>query len=335
MLDLKQVNLQCFEKIDTILDSFNIEYEVFGDNIYCRCPIHGGDNDRGFSISTDKRMWKCWTRGCEATYGGDTFGLVKGILSSRLAEEASFGEALKYMCITLNIKGGSKTIPEREEPDAFVQLVNMFSNSLDSQKPKDIAIQEYDLCPSEYFVSRGFNHKTLEHFGVGDCYNKDSNMYQRAVIPIRGPSGKVFAHVGRAIKGYMKPKFLFTTGFDKRFFLYNLDLALDKARETSTLIITEGQGDVWRLYESGARNAVGIFGKSITKQQENEILKGGITKLVILTDNDQAGRESKIQIQRKLSRNFTLIFPRFSGKDVGDMNKKQVENILLQIKGMY
>ena len=59
MLDLKQVNRQGFEEIEALLGSFGIEHEVFGDNIYCRCPIHeGSDNDRGFSISTDKLVWK-------------------------------------------------------------------------------------------------------------------------------------------------------------------------------------------------------------------------------------------------------------------------------------
>jgi DNA primase len=336
MLDLKEVNIRGFKEIETILDSFDIDHEVFGDNIYCRCPIHeGSDNDRGFSISTDKLLWKCWTRGCESVYGGDIFGLVRGVLSSQLVEEASFGDALKYMCSTLGIKGDNKKSPKREKPDEFVELVSMFTKLSGSQGPKAIEIKKYDLQPSKYFESRGFSSETLKHFGVGDCHSRNSDMYQRAVIPIRTPAGDLFAYLGRSIKDYIKPKFLFTSGFDKRFFLYNLDLAAHRARETSALIITEGQGDVWRLFENGVSNAVGIFGKTITKQQENEMLKNGITKLVILTDNDQAGRESKIQIQRSLSRNFTLIFPRFSGKDIGDMNKGQVMNVLSQIKGLY
>ena len=336
MLDLKKVNRQGFKEIEIILDSFGVEHEVFGDNIYCKCPIHeGSDNDRGFSISTDKLVWKCWTRDCESVYGRDIFGLVRGILSSQSTEEASFGDALKYMCSALGIKGDNKKAPKKERPDEFVELVNMFSKHSGPQGPKSIEIKKYDLQPSKYFSSRGFRAETLEHFGVGDCYDKNSDMYQRAVIPIRTPSGDLFAYLGRAIKDYIKPKFLFTSGFDKRFFLYNLDLAIHRARETSTLLITEGQGDVWKLFEYGASNAVGIFGKTITKQQENEMLKNGITKLVILTDNDQAGREAKIKIQRSLSRNFTLIFPRFSRKDIGDMNKEQARNVLSQIEGLY
>ena len=102
------------------------------------------------------------------------------------------------------------------------------------------------------------------------------------------------------------------------------------------MFITEGQGDTWRLFECGIENSVGIFGKSLTKEQEHKILNSGITKIVVLTDNDQAGRESKVQMQRKLARNFKLFFPRFSGKDIGDMSIKDIENkILPQVKGLY
>ena len=85
MLDLKKINSEAFRRIGLILESLSIEHEVFGDNIYCKCPIHeGSDNDRGFSISTDKNMWKCWTRGCEGNYNNDIFGLVRGVLSNQL-----------------------------------------------------------------------------------------------------------------------------------------------------------------------------------------------------------------------------------------------------------
>ena len=174
------------------------------------------------------------------------------------------------------------------------------------------------------------------HFGVGDCYNKGSNMHQRSVVPIHSESGDVIAYIGRSIRDYIKPKFLFTSGFDKRYYLYNYHRAIEQALKTSCLFLTEGQSDVWRLFECGIQNAVGIFGKSITNQQHSRMLSSGITNLVILTDNDQAGREAKIQIQRTLSRNFKLFFPRFSKKDIGEMSSKKIKDVILpQVRGLY
>jgi DNA primase len=78
------------------------------------------------------------------------------------------------------------------------------------------------------------------------------------------------------------------------------------------------------------------LGKTITKEQEDKLLKMPITHLIILTDNDQAGRESKTQIQRQLGRSFKLTFPKISTKDIGEMTTDQIKNkILPQVKGTY
>jgi DNA primase len=93
---------------------------------------------------------------------------------------------------------------------------------------------------------------------------------------------------------------------------------------------------VWRIHEAGVINAVSIFGKEISEVQKNKIITSGVTKLVILTDNDQAGRESKIKIQRMFNRLFTLKFPALSRKDVGDMSVLEIQNnILNDLKGLY
>jgi 5S rRNA maturation endonuclease (ribonuclease M5) len=79
-----------------------------------------------------------------------------------------------------------------------------------------------------------------------------------------------------------------------------------------------------------------IFGKSLTKEQEIKLSKMPITHIVVLTDNDQAGRESKIQIQRQLNRAYKLTFPKLPTKDIGEMTVEQIKNIILpQIKGKY
>ena len=90
------------------------------------------------------------------------------------------------------------------------------------------------------------------------------------------------------------------------------------------------------MYEAGVTNCVGLFGKDISSKQKELLLKSGATKLIVLTDNDQAGRESKIKIQRELFRSFNLKFPKIVGKDIGDMSVESIqENILSDLKGSY
>ena len=89
------------------------------------------------------------------------------------------------------------------------------------------------------------------------------------------------------------------------------------------------------MYEAGVQNAVSIFGKTLTNEQEQKLSKLPITHLIVLTDNDQAGK-IKVQIKRRLSRMYKITFPTLSSKDIGDMNIKDIKsNILFNLKGTY
>jgi len=339
MMNLKKIKSIAFNDIELVLNNLGMEYEVMGDNIYSTCPVHeGSDNNRGFSLSIDRGIWRCWTRDCQDEYNNDLFGLIKGVLSKEEGKEVGFKESLLWICNILNIDSANVKITKTEEPDEFVKMVNVFSNSSRLQ-PSTVTTSREDynlLHPSEYFVGRGFKEGTMLYFEVGDCFDK-SSMHHRAVVPIHNDDGsRVLAHIGRSTKEYRKPKFLFTKGFDKRYWLYNYHRAIHKASEKSCLFITEGQGDVWKLFEAGVHNAVSIFGKSLSAQQKSKLIQSGVTTLVILTDNDQAGREAKTEIQRQLSRMFSLIFPRMSHKDIGDTPMdKLCSDILSQVKGKF
>jgi 5S rRNA maturation endonuclease (ribonuclease M5) len=338
-MDLKQIKNLLNDNIDRVFAELGVENEKFGDNIYCKCPVHeSSDNPKAVSYSTSRKMWKCWTRDCQSEYGSDIFGLIRGALSNQTGEEVDFKQALKWACKLLNIKSNfkqQKTIEVTE--DDLEKIIKIFNQQEKQHKQTSIDLKCDLSIPSEYFYGRGFNKKTLKHFGVGDCCEKGT-LQDRAIIPIHNENGKTLVGaIGRATKEYRNPKFLiYPKGFDKRYYFYNYHRAIKKAEETSCLFILEGQGDVWRMYEAGVQNAVSLFGKTISEQHVSKLNKLAITNLVILMDNDQAGREARIQIQRQLGRMYKLIFPRLSNKDIGDMDVKTIKSeILSNLKGYY
>ena len=339
MIDLKKIKTMLFDDIELVLNNLGMEYEILGDNVYSTCPVHeDSDNKRGFSLSLDRQVWRCWTRDCQQHYSSDIFGLIIGVLSSKEGVAVGFRDALLWACNILNVDNKNVKIEKAEESSDFVQMVDILSRVPATRKTNTPCIDKYNVVmPSDYFVTRGFKEDTLLHFEVGDCEDKSCSMSQRAIIPIHNDDGsQVVAHIGRSTKEYRTPKFLFTKGFDKRMFLYNYHRAIDTATEKSCLFITEGQGDVWRLYEAGVQNAVSIFGKSLSQNQRAKLEKSGVTSLVILTDDDQAGRESKTELHRQLSRMFKLYFPSLTGKDVGDMRIDRVKETILQfVKGSF
>lgn len=336
-LDLNKIRSIVFKNIEPLLESLDIEFERQGPNYFSTCPIHAGsDNNRGFSISIERMSWCCWTRGCHESCGKDIFNLVKGILASRTTKEITFNDALKHICKVYKINSNNveKTAAKIEEPHELTEIVKVFEEKPHVCKNGKIAsIKVGDS--SLYFEKRGFLPETLRHFEVADCL-ETGQMKNRAAIPIHNSDSELIAYIGRATKSYISPKFIFTKGFRKTDYLYNYHRALPHVIDKSCLILTEGQGDVWRLYEAGVKNCVSIFGREISEAQHNLILNMNITRMIVLTDDDQAGRESKFKIQRQFSRMLSLSFPILTKKDIGDMSVEQVkETILPQIKGYY
>lgn len=339
-MDLKQLKTQLNNNAELIFKELGMNIEVFGDNIYSICPVHEhSDNPRAFSFSKQKGIWKCWTRDCQHEFKNDIFGLIIGALSLKENQNIDFKYALRWVCDILNIENTKikTTVKIENEKNEFYDIIDIFTKNNEVFVPKKIKTNCDIEYPSKYFLSRGFKENTLLHFNVGDCNDKSGVLKDRAIIPIHDEHGKdVVGFIGRSVKEYKIPKFLiYPKGFDKRHFFYNYHNAINKAIEKSCLFILEGQGDVWKLYENGVINAMSIFGKTISKEQEEKLLSLPITHLVILTDNDQAGRESKIQIKRQLGRMFKLTFPKMSAKDVGDMSDTDIRKMLEQLKGTY
>ena len=335
-LDLNKVKQIVFSNIEVLLDSFNLEYECLGDNIFLRCPIHEqSDNDRALSISLDKMAWRCWTRGCQETYNTDIFGFVTGIMSQE--KEATFSDALGYICKIYNINSNNAIKKENKEhkESNFSKFVSIFAES--NNRHCETELEEIKTCgESRYFMARGFQKQTLDYFKVEDCIDKKSPMFNRSIIPVHCDHGTKIAYIARSTKDYIMPKYLFSKNFKKSDYLYNHHRAIDSTREKSCVFLVEGQGDVWRLYEAGIKNCVGLFGKDISTQQKRKLIQSGATTLVVLTDNDQAGRESKVKIQRDLNRMFSLKFPRMSRKDVGAMSISKIQTeIFPQVKGFF
>ena len=160
-------------------------------------------------------------------------------------------------------------------------------------------------------------------------------MKWRSIIPVHFNAREI-GFIARATRDWLKPKYLFSNGLRKTDYFYNWDRAIDHALKTRTLFLVEGQGDVWKMFEAGVINCVGLFGKSISEQQKRLLLTSGITNLVILTDNDAAGREAKIKIKREFNRLFTLIFPQMHSKDLGNLLVEKLQiDILSGLKGLY
>ena len=330
-LDLKKVKDVIFEDIDKLFRALEVpNWETRHQNIFMPCPIHGGDNPNGLSMSLEHKNWRCWTHGCHEDHGTDIFGFVKGY-----RQDPTFSDTLRYICQLYNINRDHQTSKKeiKSEKTELQEIVEIWKEK--TKSPTDYTRNVNTVNNSPYFENRGFLSSTLSVFGVQDCIDKYSPMFNRAITPVTF-EGVEIAYIARSTRDYIQPKYLFSNGFKKTDYLYNYDRALDSSKYKHALFLVEGQGDVWRLYEAGVKNVVGLFGKDISEQQIKLLVGAGVAHIVVLTDNDQAGREGRMKIQRELSRMFNLIYPPMLKKDIGDMSVEQIQkHILPKVEGLY
>jgi len=332
---------QLFDRVSDLLDHFEIEPVQHHNRLVFPCPIHGGDNPEGCSIFTDgdviKGNWKCWTRQCEEDFASSLLGFVRGVLSYRLDKEVNMITAFKYCLKFLDTKiENLETYSEPLEINKELKLLEIFEKKPQrfSHPVKREEVRRRINIPAKYYINRGYYPETLDLFDVGLCLEKNRPMSGRIVVPIYDEDYNYVGCVGRSTSPDMQPKWLHSKGFRKSY-LYGLNLALEHIRKTGTVILVEGQGDVWKMHEAGFPNTVGIFGASLTDDQLVLLEQSGALNVVILTDSDEAGEKAAEQIAEKCGRRFNYYRPKISEKDVGDMTTDQIkEELSDQIQGV-
>ena len=330
------------DRIDELLDFLEISYADHGDYYGFVCPIHeGADNPQGCTMTVFgewKGAWKCWTRGCEKKHTHSIIGFIRAILSTRRDKDVTFPETVRFCKEFLKvtdseIKNRANNIPE---------LLLKYAKQTKEKKGIVLNLSREEVrkslsIPSKYYINRGYSEEILNKFDVGNCDSEGKQMNGRIVAPVYDEDYNYVGCVGRTPhenhNGY---KWINSKYFNAGSHLYGYWLAKGKIRKTKTIILVEGQGDVWRLHEAGIENCVGIFGSSLTDAQSRMIQTSGALNIVVLTDNDEAGQKAKKSVREKCGTLFNIIEPKFSGHDVGDMTIEEIKTeIKPQLEGKY
>ena len=315
-----------------MLDRLGVEYVEFPNRFSFPCPIHGGDSPEGCSIFTDGDSvignWQCWTAHCEEEWNKNIFGFVRGVLSHRSGRNVCLNETFDFCLEFLGKSKIESSETKSVNNHAKSKLLDIFQKKYVSpeQKFSRESIQSKLDIPSSYYIDRGYEKETLEVFDVGDCSELGKPMFNRAVVPIYDINSRYLGCVGRDKTEKSKQKWLHSKGFKKNT-LYGINIAREymlDAFNASTLFLLEGQGDVWRMYEAGYKNSVGIFGSSLSDDQLVLLEELGVMNLIILTDYDEPGKKAANQIVKRGGRRFNYYRPEISTKDIGELSAEQV-----------
>ena len=363
LIDQNKIKIICdqlCDRIEDLLEHFNLEFRMNGKFVSMSCPIHGGDNEGALNLyhigDSYRGNWKCRTHHCEEVFKGSIIGFIRGVLSHNKFhwqkngdDVCSFKEALDYTTTFLNIDMKDIKISKvTKEKSLFVSnaklLVNETSNIVN--KLSRSSVKKHLSIPSKYFQDRGFNKDILYKYDVGECLSANKEMFNRAVVPIYDNNYEyMIGCTGRSIfekcdqckayhdtknscpnetESWKYSKWRHSAGFKTQESLYNLWFAKDYIVDTNTAIIVESPGNVWKLEENDIHNSVAIFGSSLTDRQKTILDTSGAMTLIVIMDSDNAGQKGREVIDQKCSRTYNIKHIYLSKNDIAEMTSDEI-----------
>ena len=349
------------DDIESLLDHFELEYKSNDKMMSMCCPIHGGDNPSAISLyytgDNYRGNWKCRTHNCEKVFKGSIIGFIRGIISARKYKWekegdkfCSFREAVEFATSfvkrdldSIKISGSDRN---KKAFTALVNYIHQETQSIEKLIKREVITKSLNI-PAQYFIDRQYSSEILTKYDVGLCEKSGKEMSARVVVPIYdndyqymvGCSGRSIFEQCKKCGSYHNPnqscpeenqrwiysKWRHSKDFKSQNHLYNFWFAKEHIMSSATAIIVESPGNVWRLEENDIHNSVGIFGSSMSDRQKILLDSSGAMNLVILTDNDDAGKKAAEQIKQKCQNTYKIYIPTISKGDIGEMTNEEID----------
>lgn len=277
-----------------------------GKNFFGVCPFHD-DTNPSMSVSRDKQIYRCFSCGAS----GNVFSFIMDY------EHISFKEALVILSNKTGIElKGIHIDKKASKNDKLYEIYDLahkyYQNNMSSSYAKhakeylnsrhidDEMIKEYKIGLSldkndhltKLLIGKGYDLNTLNAIGISNT-NKDVYM-NRIMFPLYDLNGRVVGFSGRRYDGIKENKYVNTKGtdiFQKGETLYNYHLAREHVRSKNQVIVMEGFMAVIRSKEAGIKNAVGLMGTAMTKEQAS-LIKRLSERVILCLDGDEPGRKA-------------------------------------------
>lgn len=328
------------QNFEYIMGELGVKVSNIGNRFAFSCPVHGSNNPDSGCVYKNNYIWKCFTNECQTEIGKSVFHLVKHVLEEQRENKVGFNDVVKYITGLLGEIDTAAVIMPEIKKERVVQPG--FLTREEARKRLRI--------PSSFFLSKGFSKEILDRYDVGDCKNTQSDMKYRVVVPIYDDDYKmVVGCVGRtknsqcskcnkyhygdncptnALEFKWSSKWTVSKNFKIENYFYNLWFAKPFIQETKTVILVEGQSDIWRLEEAGIHNALGLFGARLTPPQSIILDELSPYRVIIATDNDKTGASVGQKIKDRLSSFYQTSILTMPKKDFGDMSVTEVKQFL-------
>lgn len=241
-------------------------------------------------------------------------------------------ETGKLNCFSCGFKGNVFLhFGEYQSPvyDLLYSVRNQISNIIRDTRGLEVPNGAFPF--SEDY--RGMKGSTFEKFGA--FLHSDDEYENRIVFPITDATGKILCFNGRHKFSNAKPKY--------KFYPAHAEIPLfPTVSGEVTLILVEGLFDMMNLHDKGLCNVSCTFGThnlsfNTAYNKLLPFLIGGVRRVLVLLDNDKAGRYAAKKMVDIIQAKTTCQVMDIShflkeGQDPGELTQKEVDKLSKNIK---
>lgn len=294
----KNKDIYTEEQIKRVLNGAGIDIEAeFGLDYIIYCPYHSNTRTPAGEVSKESGLFFCF--GCQTT--------------KTLTELIMHTTGRTYFETARYIKS-----KEKESDIAAVVNKALYAKP-DFTQYDELLIKRLNLQALEsprairYFEGRKITKDSINRFNLGYSEKQDS-----VTIPIHSPDGMCIGFVARTVEG---KEFKNTPGLPKSKVLFNLH----RIKNSSTVYVVESSFDAIRLDQVGFP-AVATLGANVSVSQI-ELLKKYFNNIILIADNDEAGKIMSEKLVEKLGSQITIINIDNKYKDIGDMDDESIKQL--------
>lgn len=282
------------------------------DEVRINC-IRCGDRKSHLYFGLSKGLGKCFK--CQHTYN-----VLRFVTEN---EDITIAEAYKFInsqtTVSGNLEESINSLNETyagKELQTFANLAEVFFprefRRVDSSAPESVL---------KYLSVRQLAFPACERYNIHYCL---LGLYaNRLIIPITMHHKRV-SFVARDYTNNALHKVLYPTGSEIASCLFNYDVAI----KNDTVIIVEGVFDAMRVGD----NAVALFGKTVSMNQTELLIKGLFKKAIVMLDSDAA--LETIEICNTLKTFLEVKAVRLASGDPADKTKEEIKGLLDNAFGM-
>lgn len=326
--------------VETVLDKYNLDYEVKGDTAWLCCPFHN-EKTPSFAFNLERKIYKCW--GCKVS--GNIISFIKEYELLNNSDELSYYNASRHLAKICNIPI-NLTRKEKEQMtlDEMNDISSLFEYDVSDKKSDkqetflDTAIKKYYYRTSNYMQNKGYSKEVLDYLEMGFCLDKKDVMNNRCVFPVRDIKGNLVGWTGRTVIKGVQPKWSHAPAkrFKKALNLYNVDKAYSHILKKGSVNVVESVGNTIGLLQSGRYNTVATLGSTISKEQCAMLQEFGV-KIVFWYDWDTGGFEG-INLALGYIKDYSNLYIALTdygcnddgkAKDIGDVSVNEINSTII------